>query len=75
MNAAVGEGRVAVEVLDEDGRPLPGYGREECLLESFDSTRQEVTWRGKSNLGALRSQPIRLRFYVQKADLYGFQIR
>lgn len=75
VNAAAGEGRIAVEVLDEDGHPLPGYGPEECMLESFDSTQQEVTWRGKSGLAELRGQQVRLRFYVQKADLYGFQIR
>ena len=75
VNAAAGKGRVAVEVLDEDSRPLPGYGREKCRLEAFDSTMQEVTWSGKSDLAALRGQPFRLRFYVQNADLYGFQIR
>ena len=75
VNAAASEGRVAVEVLDEGGGPLPGYARKDCLLESFDSTRQKVTWREKSNLSALRGQPVRLRFYVRKADLYGFQIR
>ena len=75
VNAAASEGRLAVEVLDEGGSPLPGYGREECRLGAFDSTRQKVTWRGKSNLSALRGQPVRLRFYVEKADLYGFQVR
>ena len=75
VNAAAGKGRVSVEVLDEGGRPLPGYARKDCLVESFDSTRQEVTWREKWNLSALRGQPVRLRFYVRKADLYGFQIR
>ena len=62
-------------VLDEKVCPLPGYNREECLLESFDSTQKEITWHKKSDLVALRSQPVRLRFYVKEADLYGFQIR
>ena len=75
VNAAGSEGRVAVEVLDQGGRLLSGYGREECRLEAFDSTQQEVTWSGKSDLAALRSQPVRLRFYIQNAELYGFQIR
>ena len=74
VNAAAAEGRMEVEVLDEEGRPLPGYGGKECLLEYFDSTQQEVTWSGKSDLVELRGQPVRLRFYVQNADLYGFQI-
>ena len=75
VNAAAGEGRLAVEILDEEGRSLPGYRREECLVEAFDSTQQNVTWSGKSDLAGLRGQPVRLRFFVQKADFYGFQIR
>ena len=75
VNAAASEGRVSVEILDEEGRPLPGYGRDKCRLEMFDSTRQEVTWSRKSDLTELRSQPVRLRFFVQKAEIYGFQIQ
>ena len=76
VNAAAGEGRVAVEVLRRTRAvPCPAMAREDCLLESFDSTQQEVTWREKSGLDKLRGQPVRLRFYVQNADLYGFQIR
>ena len=75
VNAAAGEGRVAVEVLDEAGRPVPGYGREECLFQTFDSTQQEMTWRGRPDLAPVRGKPVRLRFYLQHADLYGFQIR
>ena len=75
VNAAAAEGRVAVEVLDEAGRPVAGYGRDECLLTAFDSTRQEVTWRGKPDLAPLRGRPVRLRFTLQNADLYGFRIR
>ena len=47
VNAAAGEGRVVVEVLDKGGSPLLGYGRGECLLGTFDSTHQEVIWRGE----------------------------
>ncbi len=75
VNAAASEGRVAVEVLDEAGSPVPGFGREECLLQAFDSTQQEVSWSGGSNLAPLRGKPVRLRFHLRHADLYGFQIR
>jgi len=75
VNAAASKGRMAVEVLDEGGTPLPGYGRKDCLLEPFDSTQQVVMWNGKSDLAAIRGQSVRFRFYVQRGDLYGFQIR
>ncbi len=75
VNAAAAGGGVTVEVLDEGGRPLAGYGRDECLLAAFDSTRQEVTWKEKPDLASLRGRPVRLRFHLQRADLYGFQIQ
>ncbi len=74
VSAAAGGGQVPVEVLNEGGRPLSGYSRDKCQLPAFDSTEQEVTWTGKSDLAELRGQPVRLRFHLQKADLYGFQI-
>ncbi len=75
INAAANKGRLTVEVLDEAGRPVPGYSREDFLLKTFDSTQQEVNWKSHENLAALRGKPVRLRFYLQHADLYGFQIR
>ena len=75
VNAAATKGRVAVEVLDEEGRPVAGYSREECLLQTFDSTQQKVSWIGGQNLAPFRGKPVRLRFYLRSADLYGFQIR
>ena len=75
INAAANKGLLVVEVLDEAGRPVPGYSREECLLETFDSSQQEVNWKSRTDLAALRGKPVRLRFYLQNADLYGFQIR
>ena len=74
VNAAASEGRVAVEVLNEAGRPMLGYNREDCLLQAFDSTEQEVSWKRRPDLSPWRGKPVRLRFYLQHADLYGFQI-
>ncbi len=75
VNAAAAKGRVIVEILDEGGRPLAGYGRDECMLAAFDSTRQDVTWKEKPDLASLRGRAVRLRFHLQRADLYGFQIQ
>ena len=54
---------------------MPGYGREEGLLQTFDSTQHKMSWRGRPDLAPVRGKPVRLRFYLQQADLYGFQIR
>ena len=75
LNAAAAQGHVKVEVLDAGGHRVPGYSRAECSLQGFDSTRQEVSWQGRSDLKPVSGEPVRLRFYLQKADLYGFEIR
>ena len=54
---------------------MPGYGRQDCLLQAFDSTQHEVNWRRDSDLARLRGKPVSLRLYLQSVDLYGFHIQ
>lgn len=73
LNAAAPRGRVQVDILGSDGRPLEGYGKAGCLMERFDETRQVVRWNGKESLGHLQGQVIQLRFTLQQARLYSFR--
>ena len=73
INAAAAQGRVQVEILGNDGLPLEGYGKAECLMERFDKTRRVVRWNGKESLGHLQGQVIQLRFTLQQARLYSFR--
>jgi hypothetical protein len=74
VNAAAASGSVAVEVLDAAGGPLPGFGRADCRLGAFDGVDQPVTWRNRADLAAVK-RPVRLRFHLRSADLFGFRIR
>ena len=65
-------GRLDVEILDSDGRPLAGFAREDCDTFTGDELNHTVTWRGKSTIEA-RARPLRLRFYLRNAALYAFQ--
>jgi hypothetical protein len=71
VNADERGGSLRVEVLDEAGRPLPGYGREEGIALEGGSVRQPVKWRGHS---ALPPPPYRLRFIARHAALYSYTI-
>ncbi len=51
--------RVRVSILDEEFRPLPGYGAKECLGPKAGGLQQQVTWRGKEHVTA--KGPIRVR--------------
>ena len=76
VNAAAAGGSVRVEVQDGDGNPLPGYTLADCERLRGDGVAQPVRWRDKAELPAtLRGKPLRLRFEVRQADLYGFQFR
>lgn len=71
INANASKGRLVVEVLDAQGKPLGGYSREDCVELSSDRVRHEVGWKMHSRLPA---GPIRLRFCLQNAQLYSYEI-
>ncbi len=72
INAAAPQGRLHVEILGSEGLPLKGYGKADCVMQSFDQTRQVVSWQGKESVEPLAGQVIQLKFYLQKARLFSF---
>ena len=72
VNARCDGGELRVEVLDEDGIALPGFGAEACAPVRVDSTLHAVAWSGVSNLSALRDRKFRLRFHLREGSLFSF---
>jgi len=67
-------GQVRVEVLDADGRPVPGLGLEQCQPLIGDQIEAEVKWTdADARLGSLAGTPVRLRFVMEDADLYSLR--
>jgi hypothetical protein len=75
LNADGSRGHVLVEILDTQGKPIPGYGKQDCDAFRADEIRHPVTWKGKTNLKALGGKAIKLRFYLERAKLYSFSFR
>jgi hypothetical protein len=76
VNADARGGALAVEVLDDYGKPLAGLSREQCRpLADADGLCLPVTWEGQPGLAAHQGKVVRLKFYLEKAKLYAFQIR
>ena len=71
VNADAAGGALAVEVLDDEGRPMPGYGRGDCEPIAEDATAIPVRWRDRG-LRALAGRPLRLKFYLTGVLLYSF---
>jgi hypothetical protein len=74
VNAAPAGGELRVEVLDEQGRVVPGFSREDCTPVSEDRTLQAVAWKGGADLSALRGRPVAFRFHLTKGSLYAFWV-
>ena len=69
------KGMLAVEILDENGSPIAGFTKKECvLMKKANSTKQMITWKNNKDLSELAGKNIRLKFYLTNGDLYAFWI-
>lgn len=76
VNADVkGKGaQLKVELLDENGTPIPGFTKRDCAVMRADKTKHLITWKGKKDLSELSGRIIRAKFYLTRGDLYAFWI-
>lgn len=68
-------GRLKTEILDETGRPIPGFTAEEADWQFHNDTARTMTWKGNSDLAPLAGRPVQLRFVARSMDLYAFRFR
>ncbi|MEI8225576.1 MAG: glycosyl hydrolase family 32 [Bacteroidota bacterium] len=67
-------GRLYAEVCQQDGKPVPGFTRDDCMPISTDSTKCLVEWKDKDNLESLAGKPVRLKFYLTNSKIYAFWV-
>ena len=68
-------GRVRVEIQDESGAPLPGFGMEDCPEIYGDEIERVVDWRAGSDLTSLAGRIVRLKIELKDADLFSLRFR
>jgi hypothetical protein len=66
-------GSIRVEIQDAQGKPLPGFGLDDCPDIFGDAIDRTVDWDGSSDVGDLAGQSVRLRFFLKDADLYALK--
>jgi len=71
VNYKTAGGWVKVEVLDGNGKVIPGYARENCQPLTGDSVDETVTWKGRDGLPE-KTSPLQVRFILKDASLYSF---
>lgn len=70
---ASGGGSVRVEILPESGLAIEEFSAGDCDPINGNFIRKVVSWRGKSDLGALAGKTVRLRFVMNDTKLYSFK--
>jgi hypothetical protein len=68
-------GGIKIELQDAAGRPLPGYGLQDCPEIYGDEVEHVVSWEKGQDVSQLARQPVRLRFSMEDADLYSLRFR
>ena len=58
----------------QNDKAIPGYTLDDCDRIITNQLEKRVSWRGNSDLSALRGRPVYLRFRMKKAGLFSFQI-
>ena len=69
------DGRFYAEILDADGKPIPGFTVNEArIFGGVDQLRLEPWWNGQKDMSSLEGKKIRLKFYLENAKIFAFQI-
>ena len=72
INAGCGQdGSIKAAVVDEERRPIPGLGTEDCLPVSSDGVSQKITWKSDKKLP---KGMVSLYFFIRDAELFTFRI-
>lgn len=66
-------GGIQVEIQDDEGNALPGYGLSDCREVIGNEIARAVAWGESSDLRSLAGKKVRLRFVLRDADLYALQ--
>lgn len=74
VNVAAAQGEFRVEALDQAGRVVAPFTRENCEAIRVDKTRAAVQWRGATDLSALSGKAARFRFHLRNGQLYAFWV-
>jgi hypothetical protein len=72
LNLDAPAGEVTVQILDPDGKPLPGFTRKDCQPVSGDGLAASVRW--QKPLASLNGKPVRMEFFLKKARLFAFEL-
>jgi len=66
-------GAVQIEILDDNGKPIPGFALDDCPEIIGNEINRSVSWNGNTDVRSLSSTPVRLRIVLKDADLFSLK--
>jgi len=66
-------GGVKVGFEDVDGKAVPGFGVEDCVMQIGNELDRKVTWKSGADVSTIAGKILRLRFSMKDADIFSFQ--
>jgi hypothetical protein len=73
VNADVA-GAIRVEMLDREGKTIPGFEAERSVPVTGNHTRQPVGWTGATSMARLANTIVRFKFVLDRAHLFAFWV-
>jgi len=68
-------GGIKIEIQDLAGNPIPGFAMDDCQEIIGNEISRIISWKGKTDVGSLSGQPVRLLIFLKDADLYSFKFK
>ncbi|MEE3369229.1 MAG: hypothetical protein VX346_07790 [Planctomycetota bacterium] len=75
INADATHGMILAEALDNQGKVIATFSKQDCTPVTGDSVRHVAHWTGASNCQLIQACPVKLRFHLKNAKLYSFTPR
>ena len=66
-------GNICIELLDSNGKPLPGFTATDAQEIIGNEIKRIVSWNGSTDVSSLAGKPVRLKIYMKDADLYSLK--
>lgn len=66
-------GSVQVEILDDAGKPVPGFSKAEAPALFGDRIDAAYVWKAQRDVSSLAGKTVRLRFVIRDADVYSYR--
>ena len=61
-------------VLDDQGKVVPGFESEKCLIQNSDRIDAPLRW-GENSVRELAGRTVSLRFNLRSANIYAVTVR